>query len=140
MTVCTVAGHPLAGAVRFLAEQRGEMVRFEVQVFDRASNVVDWLVMNPVGGRLQNATWRQTVERVVKESGGTVPKGVEHHSEKLDDDQAKEVNEWLERLVVAQHQADHEVRRESRPADTVPNASRTGEPSYVESREEMRGG
>jgi nucleoside-diphosphate-sugar epimerase len=140
MTVCTVAGHPLAGAVRFLAEERGEMVRFEVQVFDKASNVVDWLVMNPVGGRLQNATWRQTVERVVKESGGTAPKGVEQYSEKLDEDQAAEVNEWLERLVVAQRQADHEVRRESRPGDTVPNATRGGEPSYVESREEMRGG
>jgi len=109
-------------------------------VFDKASNVVDWLVMNPVGGRLQNATWRETVERVVKESGGTAPKGVEQYSEKLDEDQAAEVNEWLERLVVAQRQADHEVRRESRPGDTVPNAPRGGEPSYVESREEMRGG
>ena len=138
MTVCTVSGHPLAGAVRFLAEQRGELVRFEVQVFDRASNVIDWLVMNPVGGRLQNATWRQTVESVIKESGGTAPNGVEHYSEKLDDDQAREVNEWLERLVVAQRQMDHEVRRETRAGDTVPNGSRAGEPSYVESREEMR--
>ncbi|MDF2775424.1 MAG: NAD-dependent epimerase/dehydratase, partial [Geminicoccaceae bacterium] len=138
MTVCTVSGHPLAGAVRFLAEQRGELVRFEVQVFDRASNVIDWLVMNPVGGRLQNATWRQTVESVIKESGGTAPNGVEHYSEKLDDDQAREVNEWLERLVVAQRQMDHEVRRETRAGDTVPNGSRAGEPSYVESREEIR--
>lgn len=140
MTVCTVSGHPLAGAVRFLAEQRGAFVRFEVQVFDRAANVVDWLVMNPIGGRLQNATWRETVERVVQESGGAAPEGVEHYSEKLDGDQAREVNEWLERLVLAQRQADHEVRRDTRPADTVPNASRAGEPSYVESREEMRGG
>jgi uncharacterized protein YbjT (DUF2867 family) len=123
---------PLRGNVQI------RIVELDVQVFDRASNVVDWLVMNPVGARLQNATWRQTVESVIKESGGTAPKGVEQHSEKLDDDQAREVNEWLERLVVAQRQMDHEVRRETRAADTVPNASRAGEPSYVESREEMR--
>ena len=140
MTVCTMSGHPLAGAVRFLAEKRGAQVRFEVQVYDRAANVVDWLVMNPIGARLQNATWRETVNRVVEESGGEAANGVEHESAKLDDEQAREVTEWLERLVVAQRQLDHEVRRAARPADTVPNASRAGEPSYVESREEIRGG
>ena len=88
MTVCTVSGHPLAGAVRFLSEQRGSRVRFEVQVFDRAANVADWIVMNPIGARLQNATWRETVERVVKDSGGRAPNGVEQRIEKLDDDQA----------------------------------------------------
>ena len=117
MTVCTVTGHPLAGAVRFLAEQRGAAVRFEVQVYDRPSNVADWLVMNPIGARLQNATWRETVERVVKESGGRAVKGVEHEFAKLDEQQAREVNEWLERLVMAQRQADHEVRRDVRPGD-----------------------
>jgi len=121
MTVCTMAGHPLAGAVRFLSEQRGADVRFEVQVYDRAANVADWLVMNPIGARLQNATWRETVERVVKESGGRAPDGVQQETAKLDDEQAAEVNEWLERLVVAQRQADHEVRRDARPADRAPN-------------------
>ena len=139
MTVCTLSGHPLAGAVRFLAEERGATVRFEVQVYDRAANAVDWLVMNPIGARLQNTTWRETVSRVVEESGGNAPKGVEHYSEKLDAEQAREVNEWLERLVVAQRQMDHEVRRDARPPDTVPNVLHAGEPSYVESREEIRG-
>jgi len=142
MTVCTVAGHPLAGAVRFLAETRGATVRFEVQVFDRAANVADWLVMNPIGARLQNATWRDTVEKVVKDSGGRAPKGVEDYMEKLDDAQAREVNEWLERLVVAQHQTDHEVRRDVRAGDSPPNeerpAARTS--SYIEQREETRSG
>ena len=142
MTVCTVAGHPLAGAVRFLAETRGAAVRFEVQVFDRAANVADWLVMNPIGARLQNATWRDTVEKVVKDSGGRAPKGVEDYIEKLDDAQATEVNEWLERLVVAQHQTDHEVRRDVRAGDSPPNeerpAARTS--SYIEQREETRSG
>lgn len=140
MTVVTVAGHPLAGAVRFLAETRGPLVRFEVQVYDRASNVIDWLVMNPIGARLQNATWRQTVERVVEESGGTPANGIEQGSVRLDDEQAREVNEWLDRLVVAQRQADHEVRRERAPAaDEPPNdESPASAPSYIERREDAR--
>ena len=138
MTVCTMSGHPLAGAVRFLAEQRGSQVRFEVQVFDRAASVADWVVMNPIGARLQNATWRETVERVVEESGGRAPKGVEQETAKLDEDQAAEVNEWLERLVVAQRQVDHEVRRDARPADAAPGAT-PDRPSYIEQREDARG-
>jgi hypothetical protein len=110
-------------------------VRFEVQVYDRASNVADWLVMNPIGARLQNATWRETVERVVKESGGRAVAGVEHESTKLDEEQAREVNEWLERLVTTQRQMDHEVRRGARLADRAPN----DEPRpYIEQREEQR--
>ena len=136
MTVCTVSGHPLAGAVRFLSEQRGAAVRFEVQVYDRASNVADWLVMNPIGARLQNATWRETVERVVKESGGRAPEGVAHEAAKLDEDQAREVNEWLERLVTSQHQTDHEVRRDVRPGDQMPNDD--AERPYIEQREARR--
>ena len=136
MTVCTVSGHPLAGAVRFLVEQRGALVRFEVQVYDRPSNVAEWLVMNPIGARLQNATWRETVERVVKESGGRAVKGVEHETVKLDDQQAGEVNEWIERLVVEQRRADHEVRRDVQPGDREPNV--TEQSSYIEKREATR--
>ena len=138
MTVCTVDGHPLAGAVRFLAEQRGAAVRFEVQVYDRAANLADWLVMNPIGARLQNATWRETVERVVKESGGRAPEGVEHEFTKLDADQAREVNDWLAGLVLAQRQADHEVRRDTEPGDVAPNDDAGGSQSYIEQREQAR--
>ena len=139
MTVCTVSGHPLAGAVRFLSEVRGATVRFEIQVYDRAANVADWLVMNPIGARLQNATWHETVERVVKESGGRAPHGVEREMAKLDEDQAREVNEWIERLVVARRQADHEARQEARADEMVPNESDRGTgSSYIEQRERAR--
>jgi NADH dehydrogenase len=142
MTVCTVAGHPLAGAVRFLSEDRGPKVRFEIQVYDRAANVADWLVMNPIGARLQNATWRETVERVVKESRGRAPAGVEHDFSTLDEQQAAEVNEWIERLVVAQRQVDHEVRQDARPGDSPPNEpndrSAAQRESYIAQREETR--
>ena len=114
-------------------------MRFEVQVFDRAANVADWLVMNPIGARLQNATWRETVERVVKESGGrALERRREHDSRSSTTDQATEVNEWLERLVVAQRQADHEVRRDARPADSAPNERSPAGPSYIEQREQTR--
>ena len=138
MTVCTVEGHPLAGAVRFLTEQRGAAVRFEVQVYDRAANVADWLVMNPIVARLQNATWHETVERVVKESGGRAPRGVEREFTKLDADQGREVNDWLEGLVLAQRQADHEVRRDTQPGDVAPNDGAGGHQSYIEQREQAR--
>lgn len=139
MTVVTVAGHPLAGAVRFLAEERAELVRFEIQLYDRASNVVDWVVMNPIGGRLQNATWRETVEHVVNESGGSAFGGIQFESATLDEDQAREVNAWLERLITARHREEHEVRRDARPADVVPDDD-SSEPgaSYIERREDAR--
>jgi NADH dehydrogenase len=40
-TLVTLDGHPLAGAVRFLSEQRGDKVRFEAQVYDRPASIAD---------------------------------------------------------------------------------------------------
>jgi NADH dehydrogenase len=100
-TLVTLKGHPLAGAVRFLTEQRGDSIRFEVQVFDRAANVADWVLMNTLGGFLQAQTWIGLVERMIKESGGTSPNGVQTETERLDDDQAKLVDEWLKELTSA---------------------------------------
>lgn len=113
MTFVTLAGHPLAGAVRFLSEQRGERVRFEIQVYDRAASVGDWLVLNPIGAGLQNATWRQTVEHVVKDSGGVAPDGVQHESAKLDADETARINDWLDDLVTERKREENEAREES---------------------------
>jgi hypothetical protein len=101
MTFVTLEGHPLAGAVRFVAERQDDKVRFEVQVYDRAANVIDWLAMGTIGGRVQNATWRELVENVVAASGGSAPNGVEQEVVSLDAAAAAEVHRWLERLVVA---------------------------------------
>ena len=99
--LATLRGHPLAGAVRFLSEQRGDTLRFEVQVYDRASNPVDWLAMRTVGDSLQSQTWRSLVEKVVLESGGTSPDGVQAHEETLPPDQADRVDDWVRELVMA---------------------------------------
>ena len=114
MTFVTLEGHPIAGAVRFLTEPRDGKVHFEVQVYDRAANVIDWLAMGTIGGRVQNATWRELVENVVAASGGSAPNGVEQEVVSLDDDAAAEVHRWLERLVVARKREERGTSGEGR--------------------------
>ena len=100
VTLLTLAGHPLAGAVRFLAEQRGDAVRFQVEVYDRAANVLDLIAMRTMGDRLQNHTWAHVVENMVERSGGSAPAGVEQDSESLNDADAALINTWLEQLTL----------------------------------------
>jgi hypothetical protein len=98
-TLVTLAGHPLSGAVRFLSEARGQAIRFEIQVFDRAANVIDLVLMRTLGERMQDASWREMVENVAKDSGGTVI-GVRQETETLDEEQAERIEEWLRDLVM----------------------------------------
>ncbi|MEP6690448.1 MAG: NAD-dependent epimerase/dehydratase family protein [Gemmatimonadaceae bacterium] len=99
-TVVTLAGHPLAGAVRFLCEERGDLVRFEVQTYDRAANLFDLVAMSTLGRILKARTWTTLVQGVVAASGGAADKGVESESEALSGDEAKRVEAWVERLVL----------------------------------------
>ncbi len=100
VTLVTLEGHPLAGAVRFLAEERGVGLRFEVQVFDRAADVADWLIMRTIGQHIQLGTWKSIVRRMVEESGGECADGVHHEIVTLDDAQAEHVETWLRELVL----------------------------------------
>lgn len=99
-TLLTLEGHPLAGAVRFLCEQRASAVRFQVEVFDRPSNVLDLIVMRTLGDRLQDHTWRQVVEKVVEYSGGHAPSGVQHRTASLDEEEARLIERWLDDVAV----------------------------------------
>lgn len=99
-TLVTLEGHPLAGAVRFLSEPRGDKVRFEVQVYDRPASLPDWFVMKTVGEPLQTRTWESLVDRMVEESGGTAPQGVQHTEDGLDEDQANLIEGWIRDLVM----------------------------------------
>lgn len=99
-TLLTLEGHPLAGAVRFLSEQRGGAVRFQVEVFDRPSNVLDLIAMRTLGDRLQDHTWQQVVERMVSHSGGHAPSGVQQQTESLDDEEARLIERWLDEVAV----------------------------------------
>ena len=105
-TLVTLAGHPLCGAIRFLTEQRSELLRFEVQVYDRPANIADWLAMRTVGEGLQQQTWESLVMSMVGESGGTPIEPVQHLEEILDADQAERVEGWVKDLVVERKRAE----------------------------------
>jgi NADH dehydrogenase len=122
-TLVTVAGHPLAGAIRFLAEQRGDLIRFEVQVYDRPANLADWLMMRTVGDGLQSRTWESLVQAMVEESGGAAVSPIQHDETFLDEHKAERVEEWVKELVVERKRAEHAntkprtSRKTSRPSD-----------------------
>jgi NADH dehydrogenase len=123
VTLITLAGHPLAGAVRFLSEQRRDTVRFQVEVYDRAANVIDLIAMRTLGDRLQSHTWSKVVENMVERSGGDATAGVEHDSETLNDEEAALIGKWLEELVLERKRAENTEKIEGKdvsPARPLP--------------------
>ncbi len=108
-TLVTLEGHPLAGAVRFLSEPRGDKVRFEVQVYDRPASLPDWFVMKTVGDPVQRRTWESLVERMVEESGGSAPGGVQHTEDALDEDQANRIEDWIRDLVMERKRSSRRI-------------------------------
>jgi len=122
-TLVTLAGHPLAGAIRFLAEQRGDLIRFEVQLYDRPANLADWLVMRAIGDDLQVRTWESLVQAMVEESGGAAVSPVQHEETYLDEDKAERVEACVKELVVERKRAEHanarprSSRKKSGPGD-----------------------
>ena len=109
-TLLTLEGHPLAGAVRFVSEPRGTAVRFQVEVYDRPANAIDFLAMRSVGDRLQDHTWSHVVDRMVQISGGSAPAGVEHETASLDEGEAKAIEQWVEELALKRKRAENEER------------------------------
>ena len=130
-TLVTLSGHPLCGAVRLLSEQRGDLLRFEVQVYDRPANLADWLAMRTVGDGLQKQTWESLVEAMVGESGGTAVGTVQTEETDLDAEQAERVEDWLKALIAERKLAQHSAtagRRDqarSRPAERAEGAEAT---------------
>ena len=113
MTFVTVEGHPLAAAIRFVTEDVGDdVVRFEIQTFDRAGSVVDAVMLAVVGDLLKDGTWRAVVRRVIDESNGRAADGVQHSDEVLEGEEAELVERWAEALVMAERRAE-EVQRSS---------------------------
>jgi uncharacterized protein YbjT (DUF2867 family) len=102
VTLLTLEGHPLAGAVRFLCEPRGAAVRFQVEVYDRPANVIDFIAMRAIGDRLQDHTWSHVVEKMVQLSSGSAPDGVKSEISSLDEQEAAAIDRWVKELVVKQ--------------------------------------
>jgi hypothetical protein len=86
--------------VRFLCEPRGQAIRFQVEVYDRPANVIDFIALRAIGDRLQDHTWSHVVAKMVQGSGGTAADGVEHDSATLDDDEASAIERWCEDLAM----------------------------------------
>ncbi|WP_437680243.1 DUF1990 family protein [Sorangium sp. So ce131] len=110
ITLATLEGHPLAGAVRFLAEPApgGDgAVRFEVQTWNRASTLADLLVMETLGGAIQTYTWTSLVEKIVEQTGGKAEKGVEVTRDDPDEHEAKDFERWLEELILRRVRSQH---------------------------------
>ncbi|HEX6057898.1 MAG TPA: DUF1990 family protein [Gemmatimonadaceae bacterium] len=130
-TLVTLEGHPIAGAVRFLTEQRGDAVRFEVQVYERPASLADLVALRLGGALLQDAAWVRAVENVVSITGGHAERGVERDQETLDDEQAALVDKWLEALVQARRRADERsaTRADSTSAERAGGSPRSVRPS-----------
>jgi nucleoside-diphosphate-sugar epimerase len=116
-TLVTLAGHPLAGAIRFLSEQRGDLLRFEVQVYDRPANLADWFAMRTVGEGLQASAWDGLIQAMVEEAGGMLVGAVQHEDTYLDEQQAERVEEWVKDIIVERK------RGENAPARSVHTAT-----------------
>jgi uncharacterized protein YbjT (DUF2867 family) len=100
ITCVTVEGHHLAGIIRFIVREIGELVRFEVRSYSRASRMLDSVGMAAVGRRLQKATWRGMVEEVVRRAGGYAASGVEEDSSVMTDREAARIERWIEERVI----------------------------------------
>jgi uncharacterized protein (UPF0548 family) len=111
MTLVTVEGHPLAAAIRFITEDRADdIVRFEIQTFDRAGSLVDAVMLAVIGDLLKDATWRAVVQRVIDESEGRALDGVQHSDEVLEGEEAALVERWADALVMAERRAEEAQR------------------------------
>jgi uncharacterized protein YbjT (DUF2867 family) len=104
-TLVTLAGHPLAGAIRFLSEQIADLLRFQVQVYDRPANLADWFVMRTVGEDMQAQSWESLLQSMVEESGGVAVRPIAHDEESLDEDKAERVEAWVKELVLQRKKA-----------------------------------
>jgi NADH dehydrogenase len=118
----TLAGHPLAGAVRFLSEQIGDLLRFQVQLYDRPANLADWFLMRTVGESVQSGSWESMLKSLVAESGGATV-AVQHEEEALDEEKAERVEAWLRDLILARKREQFVAEAET---TTAKGSSRRG--------------
>lgn len=105
ITLMTLEGHPLAGAVRFVVSAIANGVAFEIQVYDRPANVLDWLLMRPIGDRMQERTWNELAQSVAAVAGVSDAK-VAQSVRDLTDDEADTVQQWAKDLAAKRRRAE----------------------------------
>jgi NADH dehydrogenase len=101
VTLATVAGHPISGAVRFAYQDADSTLAFAVDVYARASNRIDQLGLWLFGGLLQNAHWKTVARRGARLSRGRVSHHVQHDVETLRGEKAKVLEKAMAHLAEA---------------------------------------
>ena len=81
-------------------------VRFQVEVYDRPANMIDFIAMRAIGDRLQDHTWSHVVEKVLELSGGSAPAGVQSDTTSLDEEEAAAIDRWVRDLVMRRRRAE----------------------------------
>ncbi|MBV8516241.1 MAG: NAD(P)H-binding protein [Acidobacteria bacterium] len=112
----TIEGHPLAGIVEFTSRDHAGAIEFSIDVWARASNVVDWIAIRTIGAAAQSANWRAVVQRVIDASGGT-SSGVQQEKEMLRGEDAENVERRVRALIDARKRKD---AHESVASERVP--------------------
>lgn len=117
VTLLTVRGHPIAGVVRLSTTEREGRPVFRVEVFSRASTLIDYLGLSSIGRALQAAQWTTVATRGARLSGA------EHvHFRKvsrvLRGAERQRVNDWFIHLD-----------REVRPLRVPPSARALEQPA-----------
>ncbi|HEX8395798.1 MAG TPA: DUF1990 family protein [Longimicrobium sp.] len=119
ITLVTLEGHPLSGAIRFDVTEEGPgLLRFEVRSFTRSGGLIDHLGMRTVGKVAQRATWRSVVEAVVERSGGTAEDGVHEEESTLTGQAATDVEQWVEEVVMRFRRSQSPAQGEGRPGQS----------------------
>lgn len=98
ITLLTVSGHPIAGAVRLEVEPHRDGLRFEIHVFDRSASIVDEVLMRVGGELLQDATWTELAANVATLAGGRAS-SVESDTMELRSSDARRVEAWAASLA-----------------------------------------
>ena len=101
LTLSTIEGHPLAGAVQFTTMDDAGLVEFAIDTYTRSANLFDWIATKTVGRVLQDQNWKRVVQRVIDLSGGSSPEGVKTRAEKLEGDAAREIEKRLRAAIQA---------------------------------------
>jgi len=115
LTLSTLEGHPLAGAVRFSFEKEGDAIQFVIRTFDRSATFFDLIAMRTVGGAMQNATWEGLIERVVRLAGGTND-SVARTRETASAEEAEKIESWITDLVMQRKRDSAAEKIQPRPA------------------------
>lgn len=101
ITLVTLEGHPLSGAIRFdVTERAPGVLRFEIRSFTRSADLVDRIGMRAFGKAAQRATWRSVVSAAVERSGGDALEGVQEEETALHGQDAEDVERWVEEVVM----------------------------------------